>query len=238
MAVFEEEAAAATLDEYHFKAQEFDDLLRVNGSPVRLRMAMRCPCIDPKTGKADPACTNCFPYGVLWDDAVDARCFGPDRRSLRRPDAAGLYHEGDAFFTFPTGIVPTPFSRFLLPLSEITVDDVLVKGKEDTIRFAEVKAVEKALYSRRVPPTGAPYVVDVVPLELGADIEVNGRDVSWLTSDVPNGTTYVVRMRACVEYLVLEPQDRNENGLPLPYRYHCRRLDYLLHPRGQKAVSY
>lgn len=238
MAVFDERAAGAALDDVHFASKEFDDLLRVNGSPAQLRVAMQCPCLDPKTGKADAACTNCFPFGVLWDPPIDVHCFGPDRKPLRRPDAAGVYHEGDAFFTFPTGVIPTPLSRLLLPLSEITVHDVLRKGHEDTLRFTEVVNVEKAAYSRRVPPTGHPYAVQVVPLVLGADISVDGREVTWHTDDVADGTMYVVRARVRVEYLVIEPQDRNEGGLPLPYRYHCRRLEYLLHPRGQKAVSY
>ncbi len=238
MAVMDDTAAGVALDEFHLGSPNFDALLDQNGSPVLLRFATRCPCRDLDTGRPDPACTNCYPYGVLWDEPIETKCFGPNRKPMRRPDAAGEYSVGDAFFTFKTNVMPTPGSRFLLPLSEITVDDVLVKGREDVIRYADVVSVEKALCSRRVPPSGHPYTVDVVPLVIGTDIVINGREVTWLNPGLPDGTVYTVRLRARVEYLVFEPQDRNEDGKPLPYRYLCRRLDYLLHPRGQKAVSF
>ena len=233
MAVTNPAAMGIPFGEFHLRPPDFDDLLRRSGSPAELRFAMPCACGTSRMGEPDPACLVCFPYGVVWDAPQTLKCFGPNRKPTFRVDTAGSYEIGDAYFTFPTGIVPPFLSRITLPLSVLTLTDQLVKGTEDGIRYPTVLAVEKAHYTRRNPPTGHPYVTEIVPLTLGTDVTVDGRRLVWPpASPVPDGTLVSVRFAARVEYGVWEPHDRNEGGNQLPYRFLCKRLDYYLHPRG------
>lgn len=231
-------STTAAFGSFHLDPAAFDALLVRSGSPADLRIATRCACYDPRSGSPDPACTLCFPFGVVWGPVTSLKVFGPNRKPTRRQDAAGTYDASDAFFTFPTGVIPTRGSRLTLPLSVITVDDLLVKGDRDTIRYPNVVAIEAAFYTTRNPPTGSPYTVVQHPLVLGTDIAISGRTVTWINGAVPNGTPYRVRFTALAEYLVWEDQDRNEGGRALPYRCLCKRVDYLLHPRDDKATSY
>jgi hypothetical protein len=224
--------------EFHLRPPDFDALLRRSGSPVELRYATPCACTVKRMGEPDPACQLCFPYGVIWDAPQTVYCFGPNRKPTFRADTMGSYEVGDAYFTFPTSVVPPFLSRITLPLSVLTLSDQLVKGEEDVIRYPRVLEVERAHCTRRVPPSGAPYVTELVPLTLGTDVTFDGRRAVWPPdSPVPDGTIVAVRFRALVEYGTWEPQDRNEGGNQLPYRYLCKRLDYYLHPSGPEPQA-
>ena len=227
------------IDSFHFESGEFDELLTEHGTPALMRYAMRCGCWTVETGQADPACMTCRPYGYVWDAAIAMNVFGPNRRPTRRPDAVGTFDVGDAFFSLPTGQTPPHYSRFTLPtLSEIIVDDILTKGREDTIRFGTVSSVIQAHYSVRTPPTGYPYTRANTPLVLGTDISVAGRDVTWLNGAIADGTRYTIQFKAHQEWVVWEPQDRNEGGKPMPFRYLCKRLDFLAHPKATGEMDY
>jgi len=229
----------ASFDDFHLQPESFDALTRAHGTQAKFRLAMRCACWGAETGRPDPACTLCFPYGFLWDPEQDVIVFGPNRKPTRRPDAAGTFEVGDAFFTFPTGVKPTYFSRLVLPTSEILVDETLTKGSEDTIRFSHVLGVEKAHATRRNPSTGHPYVNEIVPLALGTDFTLNDRTIVWPGgSALATGTRYVLRLRTLEEYVVWEIQTRNENGRDLPWRCLCKRVDFLTHPKAPAEQSY
>lgn len=229
----------ASFDAFHFVPGQFDALLAAHGTDVALRLAMRCACWNADSGRPDPACTLCFPFGFLFDAPVTVRAYGPNRKPTRRVDTPGSFEVGDAFFTFPTGVKPTYFSRLVLPTSEILVDETLTKGSEDTIRFSHVLGVEKAHATRRNPPTGHPYVTEVVPLTLGTDFTLSGRTIVWPGGSThANGTRYVLRLRTLEEYVVWETQTRNENGQDLPWRCLCKRVDFLTHPKAPAELTY
>jgi hypothetical protein len=227
----------------HCESTLFDEVIAAHGSPAELRLARPCPCWLASTGQPDPACTACFPFGYLWTAPVTLTVWGPNRKPMRRYEAQGTYELGDAFFTFPTGIRPTHYSRLVLPLSTLAVTDILTKGHEDTIRYAHVLSVEGAEWSRRTPATGAPYQRETVPLTIEGrdvgtpDLRITGRTVTWLNSAIPDGTRYVVRCTTYAEYVVWEVQDRNEGGTVQPYRALCKRLDFLLHPKGEPSAT-
>jgi hypothetical protein len=238
MAVADPSFYSVPFGEFHLRPKDFDALLRRSGSPCELRYAMPCACGSTRLGEPDPACMVCFPYGQVWDAPRTVYVFGPARKPTFRVDTPGSYETGDAYFTFPTGIVPPFFSRITLPLSVLTLTDQLVKGSEDVIRYPMPLVVDKAHWSRRVPPSGHPYVTELMPLVLGTDVVVDGRRFVWPPdSPVPDGTIVTVRFTARVEYAVWEAHDRNEGGNQLPYRAICKRLDYYLHPRGPEPQA-
>jgi hypothetical protein len=238
---------AAALETRHFDPAEFNALIEAHGADAQLRIAHRCGCWDANTGRPDPACISCYPYGYLYDPVTTVKVWGPNRKGLRHYLKEGTVEVGDAFFTFKTGMQPTHYSRIVLPLSTLTVDDILTKGSEDRIRWAWVLAVQGAKYNVRNPPTGSPYTTDPVALQIEGvgtpppvdpDIAISGNTITWLKQNLPDGTRYVVRFDTYAEYSVWEPQDRNEGGLAMPYRYLCKRLDYLTHPRSADGPSY
>lgn len=232
----------AAMAEFHFESAQFDAMLETHGTVALLRFATPCACWSDATGQPDPACRLCWPLGFLYDAPVELRVFGPNRRPTRRVDAAGEYEPSDAFFTFPTGVTPPYGSRFVLPTSQPLVHDRLLKGREDVFRYAHVSDVLAAHYIRRVSRVGAPgtYDNERVNLVRGVDyaVDLATREVTWLTSAIPDGTRVVFRLRIAAEWVVWELQDRNEGGLEQPWRALCKRLDFLIHPRGAKPASY
>jgi len=231
----------------HFSPARFDALLARHGSPIELRFATRCGCWDDRAGRPDPGCMVCFPFGFVWDapllwNGQPMKAYGPNRKPTRRHDAVGTYEVGDAFFTLPSGIEPPFMSRITASLSVLTVFDELVKAKQDMIRYPDVLNVDRVWYSTRTPATGAPYDRANVPLSFSGanpDLTITGRQVTWNpASTVPDGTRYIVRFQTYLHYVVWEQQERNEGGNILPSRFLCKKIDYLLHPRGTKEASY
>lgn len=237
MAVFDAEAATA-FDDFHFSGPSFDALIAAHGSPAELRRAMRCACWDAKTGQPDPACMNCYPFGYLYDPPETITVFGPGRRGLKQYEDQGSIEVGDCWFTFPREIMPTHYSRLVLPISQCVVDDLLTKGKEDVIRYSHVLAVQAAHYTRRVPPAGPDYAVEVVPLTPGVHFTLAGRKVTWNDHTIPDGTRYTLRILTYDEWVCWNEQDRNEHGHIMPVRWQCKRLDFLIHPRGTEQATY
>lgn len=220
--------------------QRFDDLLTRLGVDVTYRPATRCACYEAKTGAPDPACTLCFPYGVVWGAPQSLRVFGPNRKPTRRPDMQGVYEASDVFFSFPTGFTPTYGARLTLP-TKLTVDDTLTRGKEDRVRYPTAETLLAAWYVQRNPPTGSPYVNERVELVVDTDVTFDaatGRVTIVNPTVPPAGTRFMVQVRARTEYFVWETQDRASGGVDMPYRALCKRLDYFLHPRGAEAVRY
>jgi len=231
MALQDASAVAPAFSPFHMEPAELDGLLDAHGAPAEIRTAMRCGCWAASSGQPDPGCDRCYPFGYVWDAPVTCRVYGPSRRGLRRYELAGTLDVGDAWFSLPTGMRPPHYSRIVLTASEITVDDTLTRGREDVIRFSRPVAVTRAHWSQR---TSAPGVTPVtrtnVPLVLGTDLSVSGRRVTWIAETPPPGTRYVLQLRALAEYIVWEPQDRNEAGVALNYKFLCKRLDFLRHP--------
>lgn len=245
MAVTDPAAFFGSTDEaMHFDGSEFDaELLAMHGSPAELRIATRCACWQRETGVPDPSCRLCWPLGFVYDAPQVVNVFGPNRKPTRRQDAAGTYDASDAYFTLPTGVLPTFGSRITLPLSEIIVDDILTKGSEDITRYHRVLELQEAHYVVRVPPTGSPYENerrDLVFTGPVPHLTRNDRTFTWnpaIVPPIPDGTRYVVRLKVLVEYICWEFQERNENGLPLPGRMLGKRVDYLHHPRGAQPLQ-
>ena len=223
-------------DAFHFSPLEWAELLKQHGSPAELREASRCACwLESQGSGPDPGCQLCYPFGYLYAAPQSLKVFGPNRKPTRRIEAAGTFDAADAFFTFPPGIVPSIYSRLTLPLSILTVDDTLTRGKADILRFSRVLEVLEAHTSRRNPPTGKDYVVENVPLVAGTDYTINltTGQVTWLTSAVPTGGKgrAVFHLRVIAEWILWEAQDRNEHEVQQPYRYLAKRLDYILRPK-------
>jgi len=232
-------AALDGLDEFHFEPAQFDALLEQNGTPAELRLATRCSCWEARSGQPDPACAQCYPFGYLYEAPDATKVHGPSRRGMLKLIEAGIAQLGDAMFTFKPGIVPSHGTRLVLPRSRVRESDTLTKGKEDTIRWSRVLAVEAGHYTRRVPPSGSPYVTETVPLVLDGpspDITITDRRVTWNNAAIPDGTRYVLRILTNTEFCVWDLQDRHEGGNEQPYRALGKRLDFLLHERDGKAA--
>ncbi len=230
---------AIAIDEYHFRGEEFDQLLEQNGTAVDLRIATPCGCWNPTSGAADPACTVCYPFGFVYDAPIATKVFGPNRKGLRQFLEGGVIELGDALFTFKLGLVPTHGSRITLKTSTLSAPAFQVKGKEDVIRYSDVVAVERALYSTRTPPTGHPYTRANVDLVEGTDFTRTGRQITWPGgSAVADGTPYMLRLRVHTEYVVWDTTLRDEDDKQLQTRGLAKRLDYLVNPRGQAKLSY
>src|SRR5215471_4032249 len=220
---------------------KFDALIANLGIDVQYRPAMRCACYREASVLPDPACTLCFPYGVVWSDPVSIVAFGPNRRPTRRPDLTGVYEASDVFFTFQTGFTPTYGSRLTLPDTTLIVDDTLTRGKSDVVRYPTCQKLLAAWYTQRNPPTGDPYVNEKVNLTPDVDVALDPATgaITFTNPNVPAaGTRYVVQVQARSQYFVWEVQDRAAGGTVMPYRALCKRLDYFLHPRGNQAVRY
>jgi len=220
---------------------KFDAVIAQLGNNVLYRPAMRCACYREASGVPDPACTLCFPYGVVWGDPQPIVAAGPNRRPTRRPDLTGVYEASDVFFTFQSGFVPIYGSRITLPDSPITVDDTLTRGREDRVRYPTAQTLLAAWYTTREPPTGDPYVNVKNDLVVDTDVSLDPATGTITFADPntpPPGTRYVVQVSGLTEYFVWEVQDRTAGGAVMPYRALCKRLDYFLHPRGNQAVRY
>jgi hypothetical protein len=232
---------AITFDDFHLVPEEFDGLLRTNGTRALIRMATLCGCWNADTGNRDPACRLCYPLGRIYDAPIEAWVHGPSRRPMKQVTAEGVVDTGEVFFTLPSTLQVPDGTRIVLPDAIERVSDILTKGSEDTIRFAHVVAVEQGLRVVRNPPEGHPYLNELVPLEDGGDFTITDtRQVVWPSdSPVPDGARYVLRLQVRSEYVVWgEPRTRVENGTQLPSVYSTKRLDFLLHPKGEGALSF
>lgn len=232
---------AVEFDDYHLVPEEYDALKRANGTRALVSFATLCPCWNLDTGSRDPACKLCFPLGRLYDAPVEAWVHGPNRRIMRQVTAEGSFDSAEVFFTLPSTMRAPDGTRILLPDALETVSDILCKGREDVIRFAQVVALEQAVRVVRNPPTGHPYENELVPLEDGVDFTLDGRTVVWPGgSPVPDGARYTLRLTVRPEYVVWgEPRTRVENGRQLPSQYQTKRYEFLLHPKsGEGALSF
>jgi hypothetical protein len=217
----------------HFDPAAFAGLLDAHGTEVQTRHAVRCACWDRRTGKPDPACTLCQPFGLLWDPAVTRKAHGPTRKPTRRFGREGELDVGDCFFSFAADVILSFGSRILCPASFIAVDDILTRGQDDRLRHGTIGPLLSAHYVVRTPPAGPDYTTTKVPLAVDAvapDIVVGpDRLVTFTGVPPPAGTRYVVSYRTPVEYVVWEPQERREGEQAQPTRYLCKRMDFLVH---------
>lgn len=236
MAVSSESMA---FDDFHFDAGDLDALLRANGTRALIRIASLCGCYNEETGGRDPGCKLCYPVGKVYDEPIEAWVHGPSRRVMRQVTEQGSFDSAEVFFTLPSTIKASDGTRIVIPDATERVSDILTKGSEDVIRFAHVVGVEQGLRVVRNPPTGHPYLNELVPLELGTDFTIeDGRRVVWpVGSPVPDGSRYVLRLLVQAEYVVWgEPQTRVENGKAMPSKHQTKRYDFLLHPKGEEGA--
>jgi hypothetical protein len=192
----------------------------------------------PATGNPDPGCALCRPHGFQYDAPITTKVFGPNRKPMRKFEAAGGPIElGDAMFTFKSDVMPPHGSRFVLPVSKLLVHDTLTPGTEDIVRFAHVLEVVQAHTVQRIATTPDHYRNERVDLILGTDfsIDLATRRVTWTTDKVPTGGRVVLRLKTYAEWVVWEERDRNEHDQELPRQYLCKRYDFLIHPRGTQT---
>jgi hypothetical protein len=243
MAVTDRSKAAPGLSPLHFSAASFDQLIRAHGVTARMRMARRCACWRLDAQAPDPACKLCHPYGFIWDAPFTTTVHSQNRKPRRGYDSDGQSETGDVSFTFLTEVIPTFFARVVLPTARVVVDDMLVKGTTDIIRWSEVLDVDRADYTVRNPPEGSPYEVENVSLKIEGkdadpDIRIEGPRVTWLNPDVPDGTQYTVRFTTHPEFVAWEIRERQEGGQLMPYTALCKRIEFLQHPQGTEQLSY
>lgn len=229
-------------DGFHFHAPEFDALIASHGISAKLRMASPCACWGKNTGAADPACKVCFPFGYIYDTAVDIQVSAPHRKDVKHYEQVGSFSTGTVFFTFKSGIVPSQGSRIIIQKSTVSVADILTKGEHDITRFSTPVKLLAAHYSNKVADVGGrTYTRVTVPLSFSGaspDFTFAGRRVTWINNAIPNGTRYTLLFLARTEYIVIEMQDRSENDVDMPYRGLCQRVEYYKHPTSEADTSY
>ncbi len=230
--------------DYHetLDKSEFNDEIQAHGVDVLLRRGIQCPCFDAATGQPDPGCSACDGFGYVWDAGSTVRAFGPNRRINRNYETPGLIDLGDAYFTFAADSFVGYMDRMKVPSEIIVVSELFTKGQVNALtgatkeksRFQKIiTPVERAVWSKRNPPSGTPYTYDLTELAEGVDFTiVNGNQINWLAGSPPaEGARYSLRFRTEAEYLVWAPRGRAEGAQQMPAQYLCKRLDFIRVPQ-------
>lgn len=234
----------AITDDTHetLEPKDFDEEIQGHGIDVTLRKGIKCPCASKETRQPDASCNLCEGWGFIYSTGSTVRTFGPNRRINRLYEEPGSIDQGDGYFTFQAGAFIQPGDRFVLPIENIVYSEIFTKGEVNVLtgatkeksRFITINVVEDAVWVKRSPATGAPYVYTKHVLTEGVDFQIiNGNTVSWLGGGNPpdTGAQYTIRFRTHGEYMCWGPRTRAEGAVNFPYQYLCKRLDFIKAPQ-------
>lgn len=227
----------------HLNPQDFNAEIAAHGLNVTLKRGIQCPCLKKESGQPDPGCTACEGWGYVWDAGVPVQTFGPNRQINRLFEEPGSIDLGDAYFTFPSETFVSHMDRMVLGDEIIIYSELFTKGEVNTLtgatreksRFTKILTpVERAIWSKRAPSTGHPYTTGLIELTENVDFGIiNGNQVSWLGGGDPpdEGARYSIRFKTWAEYFIWAPRGRAEGSTRQPYRYLCKRLDFIRGPQ-------
>lgn len=194
------------------------------GEDFQWRAASACPCINPNSGAAAPACPQCGGKGYAWAPAVKARAAVASSNTQLAWARMGMYETGDMVLSIPSdspmyGI--SQFDRVLAPTSSDRFSLALIRGAPAERLSQAVKSIDRVYW----------LVNDeVVEGSARPTINANGT-LTWPGSgSPPAGKGYSITGVRLNEYFCFGAfaSDRNKHqGLQLPKRMVLRKFDLL-----------
>lgn len=184
-----------TLARVDFLATDFTDLITQKGYNVKIEFSVRCPCIDPSTGRGVPNCSNCDGRGNYYYQSTNTKgLITRMNKEVQMGDSIGALEPGYAYLTLPHTSFISVFDRVTnLDSTVIYSEVVLHNGTEDSLTYVPVGSV---LYAAiQASPTSP-----IVPLNQGTDY----------TLDVDGNITYSEALSPTLT-----------SGQGITFRYYC-----------------
>lgn len=209
----------------------FNRLLRNIGQDVAWRRAFDCPCRDPYSGAADPACPMCRGRGSIWGDPVTGYAGVQSMTAKKEWANFDLWESGDMVVTIP-GDSPIyaagQFDQIILSQSSEPFSLVFRRGEDDTFQWPVV-SIDR-VFSLNQSRT------DVVEWQIPTVTEAGA--LSWDAGlPLPEyGQQFSISGRRRPVFFLFKdlPRDRSHHaGQPLPRRVVVRTFD--LFGRGMMA---
>jgi hypothetical protein len=199
-------------------ARHFNRFLGKIGQNFLWRKSFACPCVNPKSGQADPKCPQCKGKGRVWTDPVEGVAGVVSRNWMWRTAEFGIWDKDDVMLSIPENSALYAIGQYDKVLSLHRSEPFsynLIRGINDRIDFPIV-SIERV------------YCLDNGhPVELPPPALEDGF-LKWESGGPPEGATYSFTGRRRPEYFcyVDLPADRPmEMGEPLPRRVVLRRFD-------------
>jgi len=196
----------------------FDALLNDLGQAVDWRRAFACPCRNPQSGGALPACPQCHGLGTYWDASVAARLAISGQKAQREWAQFGQWESGDQVATIPADSPAYdlgPQDRLTMRDSSIPFTVILRAG--DPLR-GSILSLQRVTWWA----DGAMHQAAALPV-----VGLDGRLI-WTGDAPPANAGLAISGRKHPEYFVFQetPQDRaHHGGRTLPRRVVLRLFD-------------
>lgn len=200
----------------------FDAFLGGNiGQNFKWSRAYICPCVNPSSGAANPACQVCFARGRYWPTAVAAVAGVASQKVQQTWSQLGLYQMGDTVLSIPQVSAMYDAGQFdrILALNATEQFSINVQQGQDRI-LSSVVSISRVFW---LNPELTATIDGAIPAfdALGNLTWPNG-------GGPPEGQLYSVQGVRFQEFFVFMqyPANRNEHfGFRLPKRLVARSFD-------------
>jgi len=226
--------AVTSLQHTRFDPARFNEEIAAHGSKMLWRKALPCPCMNPRSGHADPGCPLCDALAVIWDAGTEITVLAPGRRRDDRYDVAGSWLEGFVQLTFPSTLSPGHFDRIdslvgvMVVNNEFHVRGATNKLGHSTERLRLGAQVIDVEFCGRVNDAGDGLVRYEVPTDFVVGFDGS---ILWEPGHGPAADTqYSLRYTARPSWVCWSPRERDEAGQKLPYPVSAQRLDFFRRP--------
>ena len=204
-----------------FNVNQLDQMLNNLGQDATWELAEVCPCKSTRTGGANVTCQVCNGNGLVWNVAIQCRVALEAMSSQREFAMLGMWEKGDIMISLPTDSAAYgagEWDRFTLLNSTLRIDQVLMKGTNDTLKYSAIVSIE-SLWA-----IVAGMRTDFTQ---GIHFTLNGNVITWLGTPIPIGTQYSVLYVThpqyfCYRDLVMDRQHGSQN---LPRKVHARLME-------------
>ena len=203
---------------------DFDDLLTSLGQQFIWRKAYACPCSNPSSGAANPACPVCSGKGWTWDATGVQGVAGVPNTNPRKVMAQfGIYEPGDAMLTIPQA---SPIysighmDRVMALNSPRPFTETLVHDGTDQLYWYVPGIIVSRVFW--LDPTGQTIIEGGLPT-----VNADGT-LTWQTEEPPAGAEYSITGSRLAEYYVYSDIAANrmeQSGSRLPVKVHLRSFD-------------
>lgn len=193
------------------------------GQQFMWRKSYRCPCVNPSSGAAKPACPACGGKGSIWDPAVKAVAGMAGQKVQQQWQQMGQWQDGDAVLTIQENSPMYEMGKY---------DRVLMLNSTDYFSLVLTRGSPKEKLHEPVEKLTRVFWLDQQSAIVNGSLPTvapNGT-LTWPAGGVapPPGTQYSVNGTRYSEYFCWGqfPSDRNEHsGARLPKRVVLRRFD-------------
>jgi len=206
--------------------EHFEAFLDRVGQTLGWRQASACPCTNPLSGAADPACRFCRGKRYVWAGPIQGTAGLSGQKIQQQWAQFGKWEAGDVVISIGSnsplyGIGLYDRVTFLNDSQGFSL--VLTQGVNDEL-FGTILSIDR-VYWLAADEHGVKQQV-----EGSEPIIAEDGTLSWDINAVapPTGSPYTIEGRRCSEYFVFYdyPQDRShQHGSPLPRRVVLRRFD-------------